>query len=181
MKKLFFVRHGLTEMNVNGIISGQSETSLTEEGIEQAKQAGRTIKSKLPKIDLIICSPYERTRHTAEHIANEIGYPLNKIQQHDIFIERNFGPLEGKNGDDFFEKNEYKDIDTLEGAEKIEDLDKRAAKALAYVSTLQEDNILVVGHGSFGRAIRRAVHGLPHTHEYEVYTPIGNAEIIELV
>jgi broad specificity phosphatase PhoE len=181
MKKLFFVRHGLTHMNVNGTFSGQTETSLTDEGIEQAKNTGKVIKEKLPKIDLIICSPFERTRDTAKLIANEIGYPLDKIQTHELFIERNFGILEGTRGNDFFENNEYKDIDNIENAEKIEDLDKRAKEALEHVKKIDQDNILVVGHGSFGRAIRRVVSDLPHTHEYEVYTPIGNAEIIELI
>lgn len=181
MKKLFFVRHGLSQMNVDGLMSGQTETPLTEIGINQAKATGKLINDTLPKIDLMICSPFERAKHTAELIAKEIGYPIEKIERHDLFIERNFGPLEGTKGDDFFDKNEYKDIDALEGSETIEDLDKRARKALDYVSSINKDNILVVGHGSFGRAIRRAVANLPHTHEYEVYTPIGNAEIVELV
>lgn len=181
MKKLFFVRHGLTHMNVNGLFAGHTETSLTDEGIEQAKNAGKSIKTNLPKIDLIICSPLERTRHTAKYIAEEIGYPVDMIETHDLFIERNFGPLEGTLGDDFFENYEYKDIDSLEGAETIEALDRRAKESLEYVKSIDKDNILVVGHGAFGRAIRRAVANLPHTHEYEVYTPIGNTEIIELI
>ena len=168
-------------MNEQGLISGQTETSLTEKGVEQAKAAGKVIKETLPKIDLIICSPYERTRETAKHIAFEIDYPLDRIQMHELFIERNFGIIEGTSGDDFFEHNEYKDIDLIENAETIEDLDKRAKIALKHIKSLDYDNILIVGHGSFGRAIKRVVNDLPHTHEYEVYTPIGNAEIIELI
>ena len=181
MKRLFYVRHGETHMNVDGLLSGRTETSLTEKGIDQAKAAGKDLKQKLPHIDLIVCSPYERTYKTAKLIANEIGYPIEKIQKNDLFIERTFGVLEGTPGKDFLDKHEYREFDDVEGSETIEELQKRAEKAFKYLKTLKEDNILVVGHGAFARAIKRVVQGLPHTHEYEVDTSIGNATIVELV
>jgi len=168
-------------MNVAGILSGRTETPLTEKGIEQAKSAGKELKQKLPHIDLIICSPYERTYETAKLIAEEIGYPVEKIQKNDMFIERKFGVLEGTPGKDFLDKHEYREFDDVEGSETIEELQQRAEKAFRYLQTLKEDNILVVGHGAFARAIKRVVQGLPHTHEYEADTSIGNAAIVELV
>lgn len=168
-------------MNVAGILSGQTETPLTEKGIEQAKSAGKELKQKLPHIDLIICSPYERTYETAKLIANEIGYPIEKIQKNDLFIERTFGVLEDTPGKDFLDKHEYREFDDVEGSETIEELQKRAEKAFKYLQTLKEDNVLIVGHGAFARAIKRVVQGLPHTHEYVADTSIGNAAIVELV
>ena len=91
MKKLFYVRHGETQMNVAGLLSGQIETQLTEKGIGQAKAAGLELKLKQSRVDLIVCSPYERTYETAKLIANEVGYPIDKIQKSNRFIERNFG------------------------------------------------------------------------------------------
>ena len=181
MKKLFYVRHGETHMNVAGLLSGRTETPLTEKGIEQATTAGKELKQKLPHIDLIICSPYERTYETAKLIANEIGYPIEKIQKNDLFVERTFGILEGTPGKDFLDEHEYRELDDVEGSETIEELQKRAEEAFKYLQVLKEDNILVVGHGAFARAIRRVVQGLPHTHEYEADTSIGNAAIVELV
>ena len=43
-----------------------------------------------------------------------------------------------------------------------------------------QNNILLVSHGSFGRALRRVANKLPYTNEYEEYSPIGNAAIVEL-
>lgn len=180
MKRLLYVRHGETELNAAGLLSGRIETLLTDKGIQQAMAAGKELKRKLPAIDVIICSPYKRTRKTAQLIAAEIGYPVEKIQASDLFIERTFGVLEGTSGKEFLATHAYRDIDDVEGAETIEALQKRAEKALAYLQTLKEDTILVVGHGAFGRAIKRVAQGLPHTHEYEVDTSIGNAAIIEL-
>ena len=34
MAKLFFIRHGQTEANVKGILTGRLETNLTQKGIE---------------------------------------------------------------------------------------------------------------------------------------------------
>ena len=38
MPQLFFIRHGQTEANVNGILTGTLETNLTQNGIEDAKK-----------------------------------------------------------------------------------------------------------------------------------------------
>lgn len=181
MKRLLYVRHGETEMNVAGLLSGRIETPLTKKGIQQAKATGKALKQKLPHVDLIVCSPYERTYETAKLVAKEIGYPVERIQKNELFIERTFGILEGTSGKDFLDTHEYKEFDEVEGSETIEELQQRAELALKWLQTLKEDNILIVGHGAFARAIRRAVQGLPHTHEYEVDTSIGNAAIVELV
>jgi broad specificity phosphatase PhoE len=183
MKRLFFVRHAETEMNAAGLLAGRAETPLTQKGRGQASKAGKDIKEKLPPIDLIICSPYDRTYTTAKLIATEIGYPIDDIQKNDMFIERSFGVLEGTLGTDFLDTHEYREFDEVENAETIEDLQNRATAAFEYVKGLDANNILIVGHGAFGRALRRVVNGLPHTHEYETGTPqrIDNANIVELV
>jgi broad specificity phosphatase PhoE len=155
---------------------------LTDKGQLQAIKTGKHIKRHLPAIDLIICSPYGRAYETAKSIAGQIDYPITKIRRNELFVERTFGILEGTSVLDFYVDHDYKDIDQVEGAESIKDLDSRAAEALRYVNSLKNyDNVLIVSHGAFGRAFRRAVKGLPHTHEYETYLPIANAEIVELI
>lgn len=181
MKRLFYVRHGETQMNVAGLLSGRTETPLTEKGIEQAKAAGRELKQKLPRIDLIVCSPYARTYETAKLVAAEIGYDIEKIEKNDLFIERTFGVLEGTSGKDFLAQHPYRDLDDVEGSETVEELQKRVERAFAWLQSRKEENVLVVGHGAFARAIKRVVAGLPYTLEYEGDTPIGNAAVVELV
>ena len=181
MKKLFYVRHGETQMNVAGLLSGQIETQLTEKGIGQAKAAGLELKLRQSRVDLIVCSPYERTYETAKLIANEIGYPIDKIQKSNRFIERNFGVLEGTSGKKFLDKHEYREFNDVEGSETIEELQIRAEQAFKWLKSLDQENILVVGHGAFARSIKRVTQGLPHTHEYKVDTSIGNATVVELV
>ncbi|CAN5199171.1 phosphoserine phosphatase 1 [soil metagenome] len=185
MKKLFYVRHGETEMNVATIWSGQTETPLTENGKTQAKATGVHVKTHLPPIDLIVCSPLSRAVHTAEIIAGEIGYPASKIVRNELLVERHFGTLEGTSSAGYTVDYSFEDIDALEGSETVKQVHERALQALAYIESLPQDNILVVSHGTFGRALRRVVNKLPHTHEYDLKHReefrLKNAEIIELI
>jgi broad specificity phosphatase PhoE len=181
MNRLFYVRHGQTEMNASGHFSGQTETPLTKAGRQQAQQTGKDAKEKLPKLDLIICSPYERAVHTAEIIAKEVDYSPLKIEKNPQFIERTYGVLEGTPGKPWYDSHHRRELDEVEGAETVEQLQARAQKALEYLQTRKEENILVVGHGTFGRAFKRAVNKHPHTHEYEQFEMIDNAAILELI
>jgi broad specificity phosphatase PhoE len=181
VKRLFYIRHAETEMNVAEIFSGQIETNLTHKGKQQAIMAGGKLKTQIPHIDLIVCSPLSRTHETAKIVAGEIGYTIDNIELCDLLLERSFGVLEGTSGPEYMKNHERHEIDSVLGAESIEQLQARAEKAFEYVKSLPQENILVVSHGTFGRAFRRVIQGLPHTQEYLTSFPIANAEILELI
>lgn len=168
MKKLYFVRHGLTEMNVEGRWSGTTETPLTEAGRRQARQAGKAAREL--KIDRIVASPLSRAQETARIIADEIGYPEDSIELNNLLIERHFGKLEGTRWDPDCSLDDVADIET-------EDMIiNRARQALDWLESLPQDNIMVVSHGSFGRALRHHVlKDFPFTHPHR----LKNAEIHE--
>lgn len=181
MKKLYFVRHGQTDTNIAGLLSGHLEATLTDEGKAQATATGKELKEKHRHIDLIICSPLKRAFETACLIASELNYPIEQIMKNPLFMERSFGALEGASSKKFFITGNYQDIDSAEGAESVAALQERAVQALAYVQSLPSDNILVVGHGASGRALRRVVNNEPYTNEYiGELKMINNSEILEL-
>lgn len=182
MKKLYFVRHGQTDTNVQSLLSGHIEAELTEDGKAMAIATGKELKANHQHIDLIICSPLIRAFDTASLIAKELKYPIKNIEKNHLFIERSFGVLEGSSNVPFFKSGgNYQDIDSAEGAETIAVLQKRADEALEYIKSLPDENILIVSHGAFGRAFRRVVNGEPHTNEYEGQLKIiNNSEIVEL-
>jgi broad specificity phosphatase PhoE len=181
MKKLYFVRHGQTDTNVKELLSGHIEAILTDEGKAQAVTAGKDLKTKHLNIDLIVCSPLLRAYDTACIIAKELDYPIQRIKKNPLFLERSFGVLEGTSNKKFFIAGKYKDIDEVEGAETISSLQQRAEEALAYIKSLPDENILLVGHGAFGRALRRVVNGEPFSNEYiGELKIINNSEIVEL-
>lgn len=162
------MRHGLTEMNAAGLRSGSTETILTAEGRNQAKLAGQ--QAKHLSIDLIVCSTMKRTRETAEIVAHEMDYPIEKIMHSSLLIERHFGELEGQ------PYSPDLDIDGFADVESTDTLLHRAQLALEWIESLPGESILVVSHGSFGRALRHIVNR---------DIPFGppsfkNAEVVEL-
>lgn len=166
MKKLYFVRHGLSEMNVAGLYSGSTDTSLTEEGRVQAKATGKLAKDL--KIDYIVASPLQRAHETAQIIAKEIGYPIKNIHTNTLLKERHYGEMEGQPWDPDL------NLDGVSDFETDDTLVERAHLALNWIKTLDAHHILVVSHGSFGRAMRSIIK-----EEYPMNHPerLGNAEL----
>ncbi len=170
MKTLYFMRHGLTEMNVAGLWSGSSETDLTDEGRTQAKLAGQHAKEL--NIDTIVCSTQSRAIETAQIVAKEIGYTLDKIHQSSLLVERHMGQLEGQPYRPDFDMDGIADIETTDT------LFNRARLAIEWIESLPGDTILVVSHGATGRAIR---HILTPSTPFHGSARFGNAEIVHLL
>ena len=86
MIKLYIVRHGETDYNLKEIVQND-DAVLNETGIKQAS----SVREKLNDIDydLIISSPFTRTRQTAD-IINIKNRP---IIYDDRLVERDMGEL----------------------------------------------------------------------------------------
>ena len=115
---LYVVRHGETLKNKYGLIQGQTECDLSENGRKKALEL-IPIVDKL-NIDVVISSPLKRAIDTARIITRD-KYPINID---DRIIERNWGLCEGASIDL---------VDTVEcwnfflntsdnGIEKVQDL-----------------------------------------------------------
>lgn len=168
MRKLYFVRHGLSKWNKAGLIAGSSDTPLTWTGKRQAKSAGK--KAKDYNIDYIVSSPSKRALKTAKIIARQIGYPLNKIHVNGLLMERDFGPMEGKPWSPDL------DLDGMSDVETEDSVLKRAELALEWIKTLGAHNILVVSHGTLGRALRSLVNP---NYTMNDHGKLDNAELYE--
>jgi len=136
-------------MNKSGHFAGTIDTPLTEEGRAQAKIAGES--ARLLDIDLVVSSPLSRAYETAKIIAMQIDYPEDKILVSDLLMERHWGDLEGA------PHAPVEDLDEVPNAETSHQLLSRAEKALQFLEGLQADNLLVVSHGTFGRALRHHI------------------------
>lgn len=176
MKRLYFIRHGLSEQNVAGRFAGITETPLTDVGREQAKEAGQ-YASQL-SIDCIVSSPLSRALETAQIIAQEIDYPQDAIYVNKLFIERNYGELEGKIWD------QNLNLNGLPSVESATAILKRAEHGLEFLYSLKASNLLVVSHGAIGRALRSlVVSGMPFDNHGGIVSrkskPIPNAQIVK--
>jgi broad specificity phosphatase PhoE len=88
------LRHGQSEANVQGVISGSRDVALTDLGREQARNAIPVFRSLRCKPAIIVHSHRQRARETAE-IVNET-LRLEMIEDPRI-AEQNFGDWEGQN------------------------------------------------------------------------------------
>lgn len=178
-KHIHYIRHGQSQANADELWAGSLDTPLTTRGHEQAKRAAADIKSQGLAFDVIVSSPQQRALHTAQHIADAINYPHDRILVTELARERSFGVLEGtvhKEASAAYLLDES-GIDHFEGVESLMEANMRAAALVEFIAQLPDERILVVAHGSFGRAFRRALHNLPHDFRGERFE---NATIVKL-
>ena len=88
--KLYIVRHGQTDYNIDNKVCGISDVELTSLGKQQAKMASEQLKDI--SLDMIFASPLQRAHETAK-IINENHQLEIKIDSR--IQEINFGKFEG--------------------------------------------------------------------------------------
>jgi len=171
---LTFIRHGQSEGNQNGLIQGQGNTSLSEQGKNQSELAGLALSQV--SFDKMYSSDQDRAYDTATIIAskNESLSSLTEDENHNIveanelLRERSFGIFDLRPHKEFKAKAEesgYGKNKNLydfipEGGEGLPDVKKRAAKFLDYIFQSVTKNelyhnktcsILVSSHSGFLR------------------------------
>ena len=159
-KRIYFVRHGMTEWNKLMRYQGSTDIPLSDRGRDQARRAGLRLRSLSGRASKIICSPLARARETAEIIAKELG--VTQIEAWDELREVGFGSWEGltvpqiikKDGEDFFNKWRNDQLSYApEDGEPCRSYFLRAEAAADKLLTKSEDCDIVVGHGAFFRVL----------------------------
>ncbi len=76
MKKLFLLRHGEA-----GFVEGSDfQRPLTPRGITTIKKVGAILQESIDEIDLMYCSPAQRTRETAELLGKYVLIKNSELQ-----------------------------------------------------------------------------------------------------
>jgi broad specificity phosphatase PhoE len=180
-QRIYYVRHGECQLNVERRFAGRQDTPLSELGLRQAETAAANIAAKAIHPDLIVSSPLDRAKQTALIIADRLDYPVDGIAYNDLFIERSFGVLEGTPRQDFFDSYSYRDIDNAPGAETILQLHVRAKQAVDWLYQQEAQSILIVSHSAFYRAFAHALRQDPSVQEYvNPFRLIPNGEVWQL-
>lgn len=170
--KIYVIRHGETEKGKNKIIADIDE-DINETGIKQCKLIANKIKDL--DINLIICSPMKRTKHTCEIInVNNL-----KVIYDDLLLERNMGKYDNYKFEDLDWNLFWNYYDTkyceLESMKSVYD---RVNKFLNKIKNEYKDKkILLVTHGGTFRAIEWNINGIPKNGN--VLKDIDNCEIRE--
>jgi broad specificity phosphatase PhoE len=85
------LRHGATELSAERRFAGRGDIALTKEGVRQATLAARRL-ARGPAIDVVVTSPLQRARRTAEAVAEATGAAL---AVDDDLVEADFGAWQG--------------------------------------------------------------------------------------
>lgn len=155
---LYVVRHGQTEWNLKHLVQGISDIPLTEKGIEEAYKLQELVASL--DIDVVISSPLERARKTAQIITNN-KLPINTD---DRIKERDWGMNEGA---------EIDSVDTIDcwdvilntnvqNIERIQDFMLRVSSFIEDIKVRYKDKkVLVVTHSAVIRVIHYMLGRIP--------------------
>ena len=151
---IYFVRHGETLLNAQGIRQG-AEGLLSEKGRIQAGETAKRFPKYEGRPQVIIASPYERTKETADIIARELNM---EAEYCDLLKERR-NPSEiighsGKERDiraiiDRIDLSFHDDNLRYSDEENFSDLKERARELLIYIKHRRENRIIMVTHKIF--------------------------------
>jgi 2,3-bisphosphoglycerate-dependent phosphoglycerate mutase len=146
----WFLRHGETDWNAQGISQGNVDIPLNAVGIAQARAAAEKLRNR--GIATIVASPLSRARVTAEFVGEALGLPVSLDRD---LREVGFGVQEGQKMSGWF-ADWVSGVATPDGAETFAALRHRSVAATNR-AIVQPPAVLVVAHGAMFRALRAAM------------------------
>ncbi len=144
-RPFYFVRHGITEANINQLWCGGGwDIDLSERGQLQAQKAAEVLHTLTPAIDMIFTSPMKRSQQTTQHLNAILKKPVTVIED---LREWKVGEWEGMPWDgtgDFH-------IDPP-GGETVAQFQSRVQAAILHCLS-QANHPLISSHGAVGKIL----------------------------
>jgi len=166
MKKsiLVLVRHGQSEWNQKNLFTGWKDPKLTHQGINEAVEAGKSLKAEDMNFDIMFTSDLYRAQETGRLILKEMDQTDIPFVKHQSLNERNYGDLAGLNKDDARERWGEEQVHIWRRSFDIpppggESLKNTAERVLPYFESeimpkIDEGlNVLIAAHGNSLRAL----------------------------
>ena len=168
---LVLVRHGQSEYNASNRFTGWRNPPLTEQGIQEAHDVAKQVRSLGLHFDAAFSSVLDRARRTAEIILADLDAGHLPITANAALNERDYGQLAGLNKTEAGERwgaaqiHQWRRgyLDAPPGGESLRDT---IARALPFYlrsilpAVMRGQNSLVVAHGNSLRALVMALDGL---------------------
>jgi 2,3-bisphosphoglycerate-dependent phosphoglycerate mutase len=161
---LVLVRHGQSDWNLKNLFTGWRDVDLTEQGVNEAREAGRKLKAQGLKFDIAFTSALKRAQRTLDLMLAELGQTNIPVIKNQALNERNYGDLVGLNKDDARKKWGEEQVLKWRRSYDIappggESLKDTLARALPYYVTeilphvMRGERVLVSAHGNSLRAL----------------------------
>lgn len=152
---VWLLRHGQTEWSANGRHTGRTDVPLTAAGEDQARALAPLVASL--KVDMVLCSPRQRARRTAE-LAGLAPFDVT-----DDLREWDYGDFEGRTTADI--RREIPDwsiwTGPWAGGESAAQVAERADRLIARLRGSGASRVVLVGHGHFSRVTGARWVGAP--------------------
>jgi 2,3-bisphosphoglycerate-dependent phosphoglycerate mutase len=160
---LVLVRHGQSEWNLKNLFTGWKDVDLTEQGVNEARAAGRKLKAQGLTFDVAYTSALKRASRTLDLILEEMGQSV-PIVRDQALNERDYGDLVGMNKDDARKKWGEEQVLIWRRSYDVpppggESLKDTVARALPYFvqeilpRVLRGERTLISAHGNSLRAL----------------------------
>ena len=152
---VWLVRHGQTEWSADGRHTGRTDIPLTKAGEDQARALAGVVASL--DLDLVLCSPRQRARCTAD-LAGLVPYEVT-----DDLQEWDYGAFEGRTTADIHRELPEWSIwkGPWDGGETAADVGARADRLITRVRESGASRVVLVGHGHFSRVTGARWVGAP--------------------
>lgn len=151
VQSIYLVRHAQTALNAEGRLRGLADPQLDDVGIAEAERLAAVLAAK--GAGIVISSPLQRARRTAEIIARAAGIPT---EVDDRFNDRDYGPQTGRLKTEV--EAEYGTVDNASGVEPTATVMERARPALDSVLDADpERDVIVVTHDALVRPLITAI------------------------
>ncbi|MBD7915585.1 histidine phosphatase family protein [Clostridium sp. Sa3CUN1] len=181
--KLFFIRHGQTDWNLQGKIQGSYDSELNNTGIKQAIELSEVLLKLNYKFSRIYTSPQKRALKTAKILSeySNIEYiPIDDLK------EINMGEWEGLSWKEVEENypTEYKkwllnrQYTRTPNGESYDDMLKRVLIAINQIIDENSDNVVVISHSAIIMGLQCYVTNTPFNDMLKFKTK--NATITEI-
>src|SRR5271156_5795683 len=168
---LVLVRHGQSEWNLKNLFTGWKDPDLTDQGIAEAKDAGRRLKAQGLSFDIAFTSVLKRAQHTLDLTLAEIGQTGLATKKNLALNERDYGDLSGLNKDEARVKWGEDQVHIWRRSYDVpppggESLKDTAARVLPYYihrilpQAMAGKAVLIGAHGNSLRALIMAMEGL---------------------
>ena len=95
MYRVVMIRHGQSEWNQKNLFTGWTDVNLTENGIEEAKDAGRILRESDYGFDIAFASVLQRSIKTLHYALDELGLLWIPEEKSWKLNERHYGALQG--------------------------------------------------------------------------------------
>ena len=146
--QIILVRHGRTALNAQGRMQGRLDEPLDDVGRRQAASLGAYLSAELGPDDIVVSSPLQRARHTAEAIAAG-----REVIVDERWLELAYGEFDGRLQSDVPATTwaQWRNDDSFAptGGESLQEVSSRVVDACAHWAALAAGRrIVVVSHVS---------------------------------